>query len=106
MVFINNTASYGGSSLYGGGLDQCSTYDQVLINALNTEENPSALAGEPYDVCLCEHNKLQPNCSVYNKTLQPMPFQDRTSPFVLLLLVIRKKEGPLESSQEPFVLTS
>ena len=66
MVFINNTASYGGSLLYGGGLDQCSTYDQV-INVTNTEEDPSAVAGETFDVCLCEQDKLQPSCSVDKK---------------------------------------
>ena len=63
MVFINNTASYGGSSLYGGGLEQCRTYDQV-INVTNTEEDPSAVAGETSDVCLCDQDKLQPSCSV------------------------------------------
>ena len=66
MVFINNTASYGGSSLYGGGLEQCSTYDQV-INVTNTEEDPSAVAGDTYDVCFCEQDKLQPNCSANNR---------------------------------------
>ena len=64
MVFINNTASYGGSSLYGGGLEQCRTYDQV-INVSNTEEDPSAVAGAAYDVCFCEQS--QPNCSFYNR---------------------------------------
>ena len=68
MVFINNTASYGGSSLYGGGLEQCSTYDQV-INVTNTEEDPSAVAGETYDVCFCEQDKHQPNCSNDNRKL-------------------------------------
>ena len=66
MVFINNTASYGGSSLYGGGLDQCSTYDQV-IDVNNTEEDPSAVAGESYNVCFCEQDKHQPNCSRSNR---------------------------------------
>ena len=66
MVFINNTASYGGSSLYGGGLGQCSTYDQV-INVTNTEEDPSAVAGDTYAVCFCEPNRFQPNCSVNNR---------------------------------------
>ena len=64
MVFINNTASYGGSSLYGGGLEQCRTYDQV-INVSNTEEDPSAVAGAAYDVCFCEQS--QPNCSLSNR---------------------------------------
>ena len=66
MVFINNTASYGGSSLYGGGLEQCSTYDQV-INVNNTEEDPSAVAAAAYEVCFCEQDKNQPNCSWNNK---------------------------------------
>ena len=66
MVFINNTASYGGSSLYGGGLEQCSTYDQV-INVTNTEEDPSAVAAAAHGVCFCEQDKNQPNCSRNNK---------------------------------------
>ena len=69
MVFINNTASYGGSSLYyGDNIYQCSTYDQV-INVTNTEEDPSAVAGDTYDVCFCGQNKYQPNCSDDNRKL-------------------------------------
>ena len=80
MMFINNTAGYGGSSLYGDGLEQCSTYDQV-INVTNTEEDPSAVAGAAYDVCFCKQDKLQPNCSVNNQhhnIMNVFPGQDFT----------------------------
>ena len=66
MMFINNTESYGGSSLYGDGLAQCSTYNQV-INVNNTEEDPSAVAGESHSLCFCEQDKHQPNCSRSNR---------------------------------------
>ena len=80
MVFINNTAGYGGSSLYGGGLKQCSTYDQV-INVTNTEKDPSAVAGAASDVCFCEQDKFQPNCSKDKRILiipHVFPGQDFT----------------------------
>ena len=78
MVFINNTARYGGSSLFGDGLDNCSTYDQV-INVTNTEEDPSAVAGPVENVCFCEQDKLQPNCSVNHIIIKKVfPGQDFT----------------------------
>ena len=77
MVFINNTAGYGGSILYGDGFDQCASYDEV-INVSNTEADPSAVAGEPYDVCFCEFGKLQPNCLTKSFTARAFPGQDFT----------------------------
>ncbi len=77
MVFINNTANLGGSSLYGGGLYQCTSYDSV-INVYNSEEDPSAVAGEPYNVCLCDNDKHQPKCSKRVYTSHAFPGQDFT----------------------------
>ena len=103
MVFINNTAGYGGSSLYGDGFDQCTSYNEV-INLYNTEEDPSAVAGEPHDVCFCEYDKFQPDCSHRNFTIRAFP--GKTSPFVLLLsarLTLPKRMS-LGLLPEPFVL--
>ena len=64
--FIGNTASYGGSSLYGG-LQGCSEEDfDAVFNITNTEADPSAIASDPYAVCSCENNKHQPDCSREN----------------------------------------
>ena len=66
--FLGNTASYGGSSLYGG-LQGCIQKDfYAVFNITNTEADPSAIASDPYKVCLCENDKHQPNCSlgIYN----------------------------------------
>ena len=63
VTFIGNAASYGGSSLYGG-LQGCSeeVFDAVF-DITNTEADPSAIASDPYKVCLCESDKHQPDCS-------------------------------------------
>ena len=61
--FIGNTASSGGSSLYAD-LQGCSKEDfDAVFNITNTEADPSAIASDPFEVCLCEKNKHQPNCS-------------------------------------------
>ena len=63
VTFIGNAASFGGSSLYGG-LQGCSeeVFDAVF-DITNTEADPSAIASDPYKVCLCESDKHQPDCS-------------------------------------------
>lgn len=68
--FLNNTAGAAGTSLYGG-LDSCCSFDvgsfcelfYNLFKISNTETDPSAIASDPYQVCPCDDNKHQPNCS-------------------------------------------
>ena len=62
--FIGNTASFAGSSLYGN-IRNCSQDDfYAVFNIANTEADPSAIASDPYQVCLCENGKSLPNCSI------------------------------------------
>ena len=74
--FIGNTASAGGSSLYGG-LQGCSEEDfHTIFNITNTEDDPSAIASDPFRVCLCENNKHQPDCFRDNKHQPDNCFRD------------------------------
>ena len=64
--FVGNTAGFGGFSLYGknafhedGSL--CKNFYNIF-NTSNTETDPSALASDPHSVCLCDEEKLQPDC--------------------------------------------
>ena len=65
--FINNTAGYAGSSLYGQGLccsnsSSCENF-YAIFNISNTEADPSAVASDADNVCLCENDKRKPDCS-------------------------------------------
>ena len=59
VTFINNTAEFAGTSIYGR---DCYNFHDIF-NISNTENDPSAIASEPSGVCLCEDSKHQPNCS-------------------------------------------
>ena len=64
-VAVGNTAGFGGSSLYGNNAfhedgSLCKNFN--IFNTSNTETNPSALASDPHRVCLCDKEKLQPDC--------------------------------------------
>ena len=111
--FIGNTASSGGSSLYGG-LQGCSEEDfHTIFNITNTEDDPSAIATEPYMVCSCENNKHQPDCSREIGDVSVFPGQDLSLRLAVvgaspLAGVVRgavrafldSHEAKLESSQE------
>ena len=48
-----------------GGLQGCSEEDfDAVFGITNTEADPSAIASDPYKVCLCEKDKHQPDCSI------------------------------------------
>ena len=64
--FVENTAQFGGSSIYGdvlscGGDDRLNFHN--TFNISNTETDPSAIAFDPQHVCFCDDNKFQPNCT-------------------------------------------
>ena len=76
VEFIGNTASTGGSSLYGD-LQGCSEEDfHTIFNITNTEDDPSAIASDPFRVCSCENNKHQPDCFRDNKHQPDNCFRD------------------------------
>ena len=63
--FVNNTANFAGSSLYGGGIHICIlhvpyAYFHQVFNVSNTELDPSAIAADSQDLCFCEDGKNQP----------------------------------------------
>ena len=83
VTFMQNTAFGPGSSLYGT-IDYCCKpiyfecpcylhhfYD--IFNISNTETDPSAIASEPYGVCLCNDDKKQPDCSLPNLSIHAHP---------------------------------
>ena len=74
VTFINNTAGFAGTSIYGK-IWQCDHfYDIFKIS--NTENDPSAIASEPTGVCLCEESKHLPNCSDNDRSIQTYPGQE------------------------------
>ena len=73
ILFENNTATFVGSTLYGGDVQSCEFYTTSIANCisfesifkvLNTDDDPSAISSNPYKVCLCSDNK--PLCSDQN----------------------------------------
>ena len=91
VTFINNTAGYAGTSIYGDIGDCYNFYD--IFNISNTENDPSAIASEPWGVCLCKESKHQPNCSDYHHSIQTYPGQE----FSIRLAVV----GSVVSDSDP-----
>ena len=91
LNFVNNTASYAGSSMYGTGLDLCCVDLQQanfskISDITNTEEDPSAIAAEPHYLCLCEVGKRQPDCSPDNRAYSTLIFPGQTFPIRLAVV--------------------
>ena len=68
--FINNTAGFSGSSIYGG-IEVCCNHQPCeefhsIFNISNSESDPSAIASKPDAICFCDGNKHRPNCSLPN----------------------------------------
>ncbi len=70
--FFRNTANFAGSSIYGYAA-LCKDFYNIF-NTSNTETDPSAIASDPYKVCLCDADKLQPNCSNSNMAYSTSTF--------------------------------
>jgi len=85
LTFVNNTAQYAGSGLYGGTIDHCYTYlhfkDRTktfhtagyyyfskIVDAVfyfHQQPGDSPISSDPYGVCLCNESG-HPNCSIKN----------------------------------------
>ena len=70
--FVENTAQFAGSSIYGDIFTCCEDGSSCnnfynIFNTSNTATDPSAIASDPQKVCFCDDNKLQPNCSDLNQ---------------------------------------
>ena len=77
VTFINNTAGFAGTSIYGEISCHCNHFYDIF-NVSNTENDPSAIASdlEPWGVCLCKETKHQPDCSDYRLSIQTYPGQE------------------------------
>ena len=73
ITFENNTAKYAGSALYGGDVNFCYlipamvttiNYFDSIFHVENTGDDPSAVASNPYAVCLC--NDSEPQCGSHS----------------------------------------
>ena len=77
--FVGNTAAFAGSSLYGDMSNCCESAScenfESVFNTSNTEAEPSAIASDPYKICLCEGDKLQPDCFLEFYNTQAFPGQ-------------------------------
>ena len=80
--FINNSAGIAGSSIYANyeaiqnccdrmNAHSCDTF----LNVSNTETDPSAIASDPLEVCLCDDGKETPNCSKEKFSVDIFPGQ-------------------------------
>lgn len=47
-----------------------------IFQVKNTEQDPSAISSDPYDVCLCEEGKHQPNCAIRSWCTSAFPGQE------------------------------
>ena len=91
VSFMNNTAHYAGSDIYGDVERCCESsltcddfYD--VCKTSNTENDPSAVASDPQEVCLCDDEALQPNCSDSNKVHHINAFPGQIFPIRLAVV--------------------
>ena len=87
--FIDNTASFAGTSLYGDIQKCCAQTGDceafyAIFNITNTEADPTAIASDPYQVCFCEEGKRRPNCSSSNKDYNVFPGQVFSLPLAIV----------------------
>ena len=91
--FLNNSAGYAGSSIYGGHIHHCTPIKweksgedvfRKIFNITNSEEDPSAITSDPLNACLCSSGRRQPNCSIHNYPVEKFPGED----FTLRLAVV------------------
>ena len=90
--FMNNTADYAGSSIYGVQPD-CNPLDTMIsgsdqfkeiFNTVNTEADPSAISSDPESVCFCLNYHRMPDCSIHSHSISVYPGED----FILRLAVV------------------
>jgi len=83
LTFVNNTAKYAGSVLYGGRVDYCYTYQHFTYHKLSSyyyssrifdiifditqQLDGSLVSSDPFVVCLCNENGY-PRCNIKNYT--------------------------------------
>ena len=91
--FINNTAGYAGSSLYGHMESCCEDIScehfYTIFNISNTEQDPSAVTSDQYRICFCEESKRQPNCSDNNNVYNTHAFPGQDFPVRLAVVGVR-----------------
>ena len=91
LVFINNTALYGGDVLYEGDLEgaytnessdeQCITFFKTISSMTPHENQLSLITSEPSRACHCS-SRYRPDCYMLSKTLSVYPGQTTNIPAV------------------------
>ena len=90
LKFINNTANFAGTAIYGGTVDYCYTFQSfnrsyfhskaVFDSIVDTsdEQSSSPISSDPVGVCLCDHSNdlVEINCN--KKRLELDVFPGRT----------------------------
>ena len=79
LEFINNSASFAGSALYGGWIDICrmhdkNLYDDIDVTYFHICGNPkdlSVVSSNPSRVCICNNSLPDCNVTVLNVTVYP-----------------------------------
>ena len=105
LNFVNNTAKYGGSAIYGGVLDECNNisvltngrtsllYSYINISHIATfiqpETDSDPIASNPNRVCLCSQDRKHQQCNERSITMKLHPGQTITLP----LVAVGQREG-------------
>ena len=116
LIFINNTAGYAGSALYGGAVDYCYTYLQfkwygrasyydsgsIFNKAFNLDKQTgnTPISSDPYGVCLCNSSNL-PDCdTLKNVTHKKYPGQE----FNVTVVAVGQRNGVVPGIIEAILL--
>ena len=116
IIFINNTAGYAGSTLYGGAVDYCYTYLQFKsygrasyfyssaifdkVFNLDKQRGNTRISSDPYGVCLCNSSNL-PDCDTFkNVTHKKYPGQE----FNVTVVAVGQRYGVVPGIIEAILL--
>ena len=89
LLFVNNTAVWGGDVLYGGHLDwECISHNNTCVDSclrffknatsITPEHSLSQISSDPLRVCLCSSQNTSwhaPDCTIVSKTFSAYPGQ-------------------------------
>ena len=119
LMFVNNTAAWGGNVLYGGNLAwECITHNHTCVDSclvalknvsyITPQDSFSQITSDPLRVCLC-NSQNKPDCTIVSRTLSAYPGQTITIKAVVAGQDFGTVRGPvyahfLEQPQDEMIL--
>lgn len=117
LTFINNTAEYAGSGLYGGAVDFSYTYQHfrykkkssyyytttIFTKIFDFSQQPgnSKITSDPYGVCLCSENNLRA-CYLKNYTYPRKVYPGEV--FNISAVAVGQRNGVVPGIIQPLIL--